>query len=235
MEWERLLSRRRLCGGVDGDDPARTAELRDMDRVVFSAAFRRLQDKTQVFPLPLSDYVRTRLTHSLETSCVGRSLGAIAGAALIERHKLSSSLAPIDFGVTVAVACLAHDIGNPPFGHSGEDAIQHWFRTSPQAKVLLNELTPRQQHDFLHFEGNAQGFRILTRLQNADERGGLKLTCSTLGAFTKYPREALGSYDERRHGGASAKKHGFFQSEVEYFEEIASVCGIPLRRLIAAG
>lgn len=220
MEWSTLLSAKRLRAGFDDPDEARTPGLRDMDRIVFSSAFRRLQDKTQVFPLPMSDYVRTRLTHSIESCSVGRSLGALVGKEIIKRHRLS--FAPMEFGITVGVACLAHDIGNPPFGHSGEDAIQHWFRTSPLASELLAQMNERQRNDFLFFEGNAQGFRILTRLQNADSDGGLQLTCSTLAAFTKYPRESSAAGDDRLPEGASTKKHGFFQSEKEHFDEVAN-------------
>lgn len=225
MDWTKLMSHKRLGGALDDADDARTPDLRDMDRILFSSAFRRLQDKTQVFPLPLSDYVRTRLTHSIEASCVGRSLGAIVGKEVISRHKLSS-LTPTNFGITVGVACLAHDIGNPPFGHSGEDAIQHWFKTSDVAKALLSEMKSREKSDLLNFEGNAQGFRILSRLQNADAPGGLQLTCSTLGAFTKYPREAAIPDDEGLSGGASTKKHGFFQREVDLFQEVADTLGL---------
>lgn len=229
MEWKRLMSRTRLCGGLDDPDDARTADLRDMDRLVFSSAFRRLQDKTQVFPLPFSDYVRTRLTHSIETSSVGRSIGAIVGKEVVKRYELQAQLAPINFGVTVGVACLAHDIGNPPFGHSGEAAIQHWFRTSDVARDLLKQLEERQKNDLLNFEGNAQGFRVLTRLQNADRKGGLQLTCSTLAAFTKYPRESPAAADSVLPEGASTKKYGFFQREVEHFEEVAETVGLMKR------
>jgi len=226
MDWTKLMSHKRLGGALDDADDARTPDLRDMDRILFSSAFRRLQDKTQVFPLPLSDYVRTRLTHSIEASCVGRSLGAIVGKEVVSRHKLSSLLTPTNFGITVGVACLAHDIGNPPFGHSGEDAIQHWFKTSDVAKALLSRMTSHEKSDLLNFEGNAQGFRILSRLQNADARGGLQLTCSTLGAFTKYPREAAIPYDKGLSAGASMKKHGFFQREVDLFQEVADTLGL---------
>jgi dGTPase len=230
MDWQKLMSFRRLCGEVDAEDKARSPGLRDIDRIVFSSAFRRLQDKTQVFPLPLSDFVRTRLTHSIETSCVGRSLGAIVGDEVIKKHKLDSrcGLAPIDFGVAVGAACLAHDIGNPPFGHSGEKAIQYWFQTSALAKTLLEQMDERRRVDFLRFEGNAQGFRILTRTQNSQREGGLQLTCCTLAAFTKYPREAELPEDGELQG-ASVKKHGFFQREAEYFEQVADAVGLPRR------
>ncbi len=227
MDWQTLMSFQRLRGAPDEQDSARPPGLRDIDRIVFSSAFRRLQDKTQVFPLPLSDFVRTRLTHSIESSCVGRSLGAIVGKAVIEKYDLTArcGLAPIDFGVAVAAACLAHDIGNPPFGHSGEEAIQFWFQTSQLAMDLLKKMNERQKADFLKFEGNAQGFRILTRTQNAQREGGLQLTYCTLAAFTKYPRESE-LPKEGPFSGVSAKKHGFFQREAEYFEEVANSVGL---------
>lgn len=227
MDWQNLMNFKRLCGEVDPEDKARSPGLRDIDRIVFSSAFRRLQDKTQVFPLPLSDFVRTRLTHSIESSCVGRSLGAIVGAEVIKKYDLAAgcSLAPIDFGVAVGAACLAHDMGNPPFGHSGEVAIQYWFGTSDLATNLLKQMNERQRVDFLKFEGNAQGYRILTRIQNSQREGGLQLTCCTLATFTKYPREAE-LPNEGPLQGVSAKKHGFFQREAGYFEEVAHAVGL---------
>ncbi len=130
MEWKQLLSKERLGRfGQLGSD-ARSPFQRDYDRIVFSSAFRRLQDKTQVFPLAESDYVRTRLTHSLEASCVGRSLGTLVGDFVLKQSDMEG-LTPQDFGNIVAAACVAHDIGNPPFGHSGEDVIRDWFRTAP--------------------------------------------------------------------------------------------------------
>ena len=140
MDWRKLLSKKRLYStGVEGQRPPFQ---RDFDRITFSSAFRRLQDKTQVFPLAESDYVRTRLTHSIETSCVARSLGSIVGEKIIKRHSLSEMYKPSDFGAIVAAASLAHDIGNPPLGHSGEDAVQYWFRTSILARDFLSNLNP---------------------------------------------------------------------------------------------
>ncbi|HQR58492.1 MAG TPA: dNTP triphosphohydrolase, partial [Azonexus sp.] len=124
--WEKLLSAERPGAGKAPGSPERTAFQQDYDRIVFTSAFRRMKDKTQVFPLSKSDYVRTRLTHSLEASCVGRSLGALVGREIIARHGLQN-VESGDFGAIVAAACLAHDIGNPPFGHAGEDAIREWF------------------------------------------------------------------------------------------------------------
>ncbi|MEE4379924.1 MAG: deoxyguanosinetriphosphate triphosphohydrolase [Candidatus Competibacteraceae bacterium] len=224
MDWHRLLSRARL--GVPkrrGDSEARTDFQRDFDRIVFSAAFRRLQDKTQVFPLSQSDYVRTRLTHSLEVSSVGRTLGTRVGDSVIRRHQLTG-VYPQDFGAIVAAACLAHDIGNPPFGHSGEDAIRLWFETSAIGQAVIAQLEPHQQQDLLHFEGNAQGFRVITRLQSPDNQGGMQLTCATLGAFTKYPRASW--LPDPTPPGISYAKFGFVEDDLDSFSEVAGQLGL---------
>ena len=227
MHWEKLLSSKRL-GKRKSDpvEPHRSSFQRDFDRIVFSSAFRRMQDKTQVFPLAESDYVRTRLTHSLEAACVGRSLGTHIGAQVVERHGLSQ-IHSSDIGAIVAAACLAHDIGNPPFGHSGEDGIRHWFTRSPVAAPLRERLAPGQRRDFERFEGNAQGFRILARLQMPDNDGGLQLTCATLAAFAKYP--LVSDTPAELRCGAGGKKFSFFQSESPLFAEVAEATGM-LRR-----
>lgn len=168
MNWDGLLTKVRL--GREADKPSddiRSEHMRDWDRIVYSSAFRRMQDKTQVFPLAESDYVRTRLTHSIEVSSVGRSLGTLVGGFVTQNEPLEIN--PQDFGNIVATACLAHDIGNPPFGHSGEEAIRSWF--AGKGEMYLCDLAAEEREDFLNFEGNAQGFRILTRLQNAVGRG----------------------------------------------------------------
>ncbi|HEB96567.1 MAG TPA: dNTP triphosphohydrolase [Sedimenticola thiotaurini] len=224
MNWDRLLSRKRL--GSD-QPPAgstlRTDFQRDFDRIVFSSAFRRMQDKTQVFPLSRVDYVRTRLTHSLEASSIGRSLGTLVGEQVIARHRLQG-LEASDFGDICAAACLAHDIGNPPFGHSGEDAFRHWARMGDYGRRRVAVLQGSEREDLLQFEGNAQGFRILARLQNPDNPGGLQLTCATLAAFTKYPRESwLGG---SRFDGVSARKQGFTAADRILFEEVAETVGL---------
>jgi len=185
----------------------------DYDRIIFSHPFRRLQDKTQVHPLPEHDFVHTRLTHSLEVSSVGRSLGKRAGDVLLERHpELRDRFTLFDFGAIVAGASLAHDLGNPPFGHAGEDALSDYFRKNESWK---NEVTSAQWEDLIRFEGNAQGFRILNQYGY-----GLKLTMATLGAFTKYPCPAL--FPERDKKRKSQKKYGFFDSELEIFREVAT-------------
>lgn len=226
MEWNKLLSRRRLGKGDVEEPPGRSPFQRDFDRIIFSSAFRRLQDKTQVYPLAESDYVRTRLTHSLEVSCVGRSLGEIVGKFIIEKHQLKDDYHHSDFGSIVASACLAHDIGNPPLGHSGEDAIQHWFRHTDAGKKVIENLTDSQMNDFLKFEGNAQGFRLLTKLQTPDNRGGIQLTCATLAAYTKYPRESHVDGAQSDLERKSAKKFGFFQDDKSLFAEVAETVGL---------
>ncbi len=234
MNWRQLLSPDRFGADRRGTpDPARSPFQIDFDRIIFSSAFRRLQDKTQVFPLADNDFVRTRLTHSLEVASVGRSLGARVGAEICQRHGLQEQFHASDFGAIVSSAALAHDLGNPPFGHSGEDAIRHWFMASPVAREASNGLlTPQERRDMECFEGNAQGFRLVTRLQMPDNPG-LRLTCATLGALTKYPRESLLPADVNARG-ASAKKFGFFQSERAAFEQLAAHLGLIRRHPTAA-
>ena len=227
MNWQQLLSADRLGRTKPGRrEPARSDFQRDSDRIIFSSAFRRLQDKTQVFPLAENDFARTRLTHSLEVASVGRSLGTRVGAEVCARHGLGKEgLHASDFGAIVHAAALGHDLGNPPFGHSGEDAIQHWFTSdSPHARAARIGLAEAEIADIARYEGNAQGFRILTRLQMPDNAGGLQLTSATLGAFTKYPHASL--IGAVQHTGASLKKFGYFQSEREHFAEIALHCGL---------
>ncbi len=218
--WEKLLSSERLGAGKAPGTAERTAFQQDYDRIVFTSAFRRLKDKTQVFPLSKSDYVRTRLTHSLEASCVGRSLGAVVGREIIARHGLKD-VESGDFGAIVAAACLAHDIGNPPFGHAGEDAIREWFRTS--GLLERHDFTPAQRADFERYEGNAQGFRIVSRLQSPANPGGLQLTSAVLATFTKYPRPSAVNAELP---GKSGKKFGFFQQDADNFARVAQATGL---------
>lgn len=224
MNWPQLLSRKRLGSKEEpSDNTSRTDFQRDFDRIVFSSAFRRMQDKTQIFPLSKIDYVRTRLTHSLESSSVGRSLGTLVGEQIIARHNLQDTEAS-DFGDICAAACLSHDIGNPPFGHSGEDGIRHWAETAEYGRRRVGVLQGSRREDFLNFEGNAQGFRVLSRLQNRDNPGGLQLTCATLAAFTKYPRESY--IGNGRFAGVSAKKQGFTAEDQVLFTEVAETVGL---------
>lgn len=224
MNWNTLFSEARITDKtyLHKISPDRTNFERDFDRVVFSSAFRRLQDKTQVIPLPESDFVHTRLTHSLEVSCVARSLGKIAGKTIIDRHQLSD-LHASDFGAICATAALAHDIGNPPFGHSGEASISHYFtqgKGKSLKEVVNNEL---QWSDLSSFEGNANGFKILTNY-NPASGGNVNLTFSTLAAFTKYPTQSNKSaaHADLIKGKVSQKKYGYFQSEKEIFRTIFS-------------
>jgi len=217
MDWQPLLSRARpgVTTSAAGRE-TRTDFQRDFDRIVFSAALRRLQDKTQVFPLARSDQARTRLTHSLEVSSVGRTLGTMVGEDILRRRPLAG-LYPQDLGAIVAAACLAHDIGNPPFGHAGEDAIRLWFVESAAGRRVLDEMSEAEQADLLHFEGNAQGFRVMVRLQSPDNPGGMQLTAATLGAFSKYPRAA------RCADASLSAKFGFFQDDRPWFGQLADI------------
>lgn len=226
MEWKKLLSSVQL-GTNDkyfvSTQDGRSQFQKDFDRIVFSPAFRRLQDKTQVFPLPESDFVHTRLTHSLEVSVVGRSLGNLVGEKIIQRHsELKNEFTQFHFGEIVAAACLAHDIGNPPFGHSGEESISEYFKNGNGKKFenIIND--KKKWNDLIKFEGNAQGFRIITKLQNPRVNGGLRLTYSTLAALTKYPKESLTNSEPNNHASNKIyKKFGFFQSEKEIFRSVA--------------
>lgn len=225
MDWTQLLSDRRVAAPASGD-PQRSTFQRDFDRIVFSAAFRRLQDKTQVHPMPDSDFIRRRLTHSLEVACVGRSLGAALGQHLLASDSALASATPhLDWviGQITSNACLAHDIGNPPFGHAGEKAIGSWFAERLPASLKAH-LDPAQVTDFEKFEGNAQGFRLLTRLQDNKNNGGMRLTYATLATFTKYPTR---SDLVRTSSYIGAKKHGFFQADSDAFSEVATDAGLP--------
>ncbi|BAY82705.1 deoxyguanosinetriphosphate triphosphohydrolase [Calothrix parasitica NIES-267] len=225
MQWSQLLTRQRLGKNSPIDsESVRTCFQRDYDRLVFSSPFRRLKDKTQVYSLSENDYLRTRLIHSIEVSCVGRSLGTIVGTKIIQRHNLKD-YNPSDFGDIVSAASLAHDIGNPPFGHAGEDAIQSGFKNWYAAlQMSLNET---QESDFNLFEGNAQGFRIISNLEMQPRKGGMQLTCATLAAFAKYPRESyIPEHILNGYQGKSIAKYNFFQAEKELFAEVAQTVGL---------
>ncbi|TXK37165.1 dNTP triphosphohydrolase [Pontibacter qinzhouensis] len=231
--WVQLISKKRYEAATDAekygsDESVRGEFQRDYDRIVFSSAFRRLQNKTQVMPMPESDFVHTRLTHSLEASVVGRSLGRIVGKSILERHPQlahEKHIQEADFGDIVAAACLAHDIGNPPFGHSGEDAISAYF-LSEAAQPFLQNLTATQLADLHRYEGNAAGFRVLTYTYPAhcNMPGGLSLTYTTLATFTKYPKESLPVVGGTKN--TSEKKYGFFQTERKWFDTIAKELGL---------
>ena len=223
MQWKKLLSARRLgCARSAGVQQGRSPFQQDFDRIVFSSSFRLLHDKAQVFPLSDEDHVRTRLTHSIETASIGRSLGAIAGVGICKKLG-ETELRANHIGEIVAAASLAHDIGNPPFGHSGEESIRYWFDHSPVAEKLRREMSPEEIADIQRYEGNAQGFRVLTRLEMPENYGGMQLTCATLGAVAKYPVSAAAKV---RPMGVAGKKFNYFQSDKALFEEVANTCGL---------
>jgi dGTPase len=220
MNWNTLLSTRRH---QPGSAPTlfrshdRSQFQRDYDRMIFSSPFRRLQNKTQVFPLPGSVFVHNRLTHSLEVASVGRSLGAKIAQHLRERESLDHPDILEEIGTIVSTACLAHDLGNPPFGHSGEEAISDFFLEG-EGQYLKKMLTDDEWADISHFEGNANAFRLLTHTFNGRRPGGYTMTYTSLASIVKYPHES--------RAAAKGHKYGFFQSEKETFREIADTLGM---------
>lgn len=228
MHWDQLLSLKK-----QGDKNKRLrkeeADTRlgfevDYDRIIFSSAFRSLQDKTQVIPLSKTDFVHTRLTHSLEVSVVGRSLGRLAGKQILEKYPHLAEVHGFhmnDFGAIVAAAALAHDIGNPPFGHSGEKAIGEYFKSGKGTKYR-EFLSDKEWQDLTEFEGNANGFSVLTT-SRAGSQGGLRISYATLGAFMKYPKESL---PKKPTSHIADKKYGFFQTDKDFFKEVASELGL---------
>ncbi|MGS2727500.1 deoxyguanosinetriphosphate triphosphohydrolase [Psychroserpens sp. BH13MA-6] len=231
MNWEQLLSLKRYGDAHKRlrkeQDETRLGFEVDYDRIIFSSEFRSLQDKTQVVPLSKTDFVHTRLTHSLEVSVVGRSLGRKVGQKLLRKYPHLRDVHGYqinDFGAIVAAAALAHDIGNPPFGHSGEKAIGEFFK-SGEGRYFEDQLTAKQYEDLCSFEGNANGFKILTE-SRLGRIGGLRLSYATLGAFTKYPKESL---PKKPTTHIADKKYGFFQNDKALFEEIASELGLAKR------
>ncbi len=263
LDWNKLLSRKRVSsilncerdGGKSQYSDPRNPFERDCDQIIYSYPFRRLQDKTQVIPFPEHDFVHTRLTHSLEVATVGRSLGNLAGQFIKDKKELPTDLESFFLGDLVTAACLAHDIGNPPFGHSGEDSISNFFNERLDdipinEQVVINELDKLSEEDKIktienakikngfylrakkwfdlaRFEGNANGFRILT---NCFEQG-INPTIAMLGVFTKYPRESYFIGEplfgkEEKSNRKSQAKYGFFQSEKVIFTEIAKELGL---------
>ncbi|HLP04816.1 MAG TPA: deoxyguanosinetriphosphate triphosphohydrolase [Paludibacter sp.] len=219
MNWTQLLSTKRfgLEEYHEKRDDDRSEFQRDYDRLIFSGPFRRLQNKTQVFPLPGSVFVHNRLTHSLEVACVGRSLGVVVANQLLKKHAGSPYIGEI--GSIISAACLAHDMGNPPFGHSGEKAIATYFSEGKGAE-LEEKMTPEQWKDITCFEGNANAFRLLTHQFRGRRKGGFVLTYSTLASIVKYPYASI-------YSDAKKQKFGFFDDEKEVFEKIATELGIP--------
>ncbi|OQD44071.1 dGTPase [Croceivirga radicis] len=233
MEWHKLLSLKRFGDTQErprkAQDETRLGFEVDYDRIIFSSEFRSLQDKTQVMPLPIHigsdrNFVHTRLTHSLEVSVVGRSLGRKVGIELLKKYpELSTDLGYRfnDFGTITAAAALAHDIGNPPFGHSGEKAIGNFF-ASGLGKQYKKFLTDSEYQDLVDFEGNANGLRLLTASRKGIP-GGLRLSYATLGAFVKYPKASLPKKPTKH---ISDKKYGYFQSEKDFFDALANDLGL---------
>ena len=228
MQWEQLLSLKRQGDTSkrlrkEQDDTRLGFEV-DYDRIIFSAAFRSLQDKTQVIPLSKTDFVHNRLTHSLEVSVVGRSLGRLVGKQIIAKYPHLQEVHGYqanDFGAIVAAAALSHDIGNPPFGHSGEKAIGEYFKTG-NGLQYKDQLTEKQWQDLIDFEGNANGFSVLAASREGIE-GGLRISYATLGAFMKYPKESLPKKPTQK---ICDKKYGFFQSDKAFFIEVANELGL---------
>ena len=230
MEWKNLLCSERLHDKKYEPKLNRSIFVQDHDRILFSAPFRRLANKTQVQPLYEHDHVHHRLIHSIEVSSVGRSLAMEVGHWLEDTHRIevgeATKLASI-----VQAACAAHDIGNPPFGHSGEQAMGDWFAERLDSpKNFMKELAPQHRSDFTNFEGNAQGFRIISRLEMYRNDGGMRLSKATLGAFAKYPvsssvREAIVGSGKAPYVGL--KKFGLFHSEIDLFKEAAASLDLP--------
>jgi dGTPase len=217
MDWERLLTRKRYGHDeVESAEQGRSHFHKDHDRIIFSSAFRRLGRKTQVHPMSLNDHIHTRLTHSIEVGSLGRSLGIRAGELIADQ--LPKGISPDDLGMIVQSACLAHDIGNPPFGHAGEYAIRDWFRQR-QDDQRFSQLSDDEFLDLKTFEGNAQGLRVVTKIENHLFDGGLRLTYPTLGTLLKYPWTA-------RHGGKKGK-FSCYQAELPLVTSLAKDLGLP--------
>ncbi|AJE45587.1 deoxyguanosinetriphosphate triphosphohydrolase [Celeribacter indicus] len=233
MRWDRLLDTTLLGEADRVAAPNRPMYAQDYDRIVFSAPFRRLANKTQVHPLSAHDHIHNRLIHSVETNSVGRSLGIEAGQWLEEEGHLEPGAKHVVSGV-VQAACAAHDIGNPPFGHSGEAAIGAWFADRfAEGRGIFAGIAPADRAEFERFEGNAQGFRLITRLEMYRNDGGMRLSHATLGAFTKYPALAAtagAARDRARDAGTrpykGLAKFGIFRAEMPLFEQVAARCGL---------
>ncbi len=221
MNWNKLLSAKRL--GMEDWTATNKMEdrsqfQRDYDRIIFSSPFRRMQNKTQVFPLPEHIFVHNRLTHSLEVASVGRSLGNLLAEKLAKDILENPFISEI--GTIVSTACLAHDLGNPPFGHSGEAAISNFFKNG-SGSAFQSQLSEGEWNDFIHFDGNANAFRILTHQFEGKRPGGFALTYSTLASIVKYPFES---------SLATKPKFGFFQSEKQDYVKIARELEIPEKK-----
>lgn len=221
MNWKQLLCAERLGGRSAKHEEGRSPFHSDHDKIIFSGAFRRLARKTQVHPMATNDHIHNRMTHSLEVACVGRTLGIRVGQALKDNGDLPDQFLPTDIGDIVQATCLAHDIGNPPFGHTGEDAIRNWFQK--EGADFLEGLTPSQQDDIRAFEGNAQGLRVITTSEYHQHHEGMRLTYATLASAMKYPWTSSPTVLSQR---PKNNKYGVFQSELKYFHEIAKKTGL---------
>lgn len=227
MNWNTIISDIRT--GVPSNHGIRTGYQVDFDRIIFSSAFRRLQNKTQVFPMPGSAFLHNRLTHSLEVSSVGRSLGKLVGKALINKGQIDASNAEFyefELQNVIAAACLAHDIGNPPFGHTGEKAISNYFISNKlqetAGRKLFEHFGEAEWNDLVAFEGNANSLRVLIHQFNGKSTGGYRLTYTTLAALIKYPCESVAISKHQ----INRKKFGFFQSELDLASEILGTLGV---------
>lgn len=229
MNWDSLLTKKRYGRSEEGfNEAGRSGFEKDYDRLVFSPAFRRLQGKTQVHPLPVNDHIHNRLTHTLEVSAISRTLGARVGNKLKERDLLPESSSPSEIGQICKAAALAHDIGNPPFGHACEHAIGHWFserieraraaRIGPSYK-LYQSMSEEEKRDITFFDGNAQGFRIITKLEHFFHDGGMRLSYPVLGTFLKYPWTP--------QNGPVDKKSSCFYSESDTLKDVCEELGLP--------
>ena len=221
-EWEKLLLPMRY-GDENIDtkniDPSRSHFVRDYDRLIFSDSFRRLAGKTQVHPLSTNDHIHTRLSHSLEVASVGRGLGTRLGYWLKERGELPSYIQAENVGEIVLSACIAHDIGNTPFGHAGEKAIQDWFK-SAENDIFTKKLSAVEKTDFSAFDGNAQGFRVVNALENDREAGGFRLTYPTIASLVKYP------ISSHTASSKNSTKFNFYSSECALFEQVFRSLGL---------
>lgn len=223
MEWATCFAGKSELRAAQ-DNKERSRYQRDYDRIIFSSSFRRLQNKTQVFPLPGTDFVHNRLTHSLEVASVGRSLGTLVGRSLAQQFDKESAAYQFyyyELSNVIGAACLAHDVGNPAFGHSGEDAISNYFHTFQETGIegtrLRDFYNEKEWEDLTSFEGNANALRTLTQSFNGKSRTGKELTYATLAAIMKYPCESIARNKTQKH----TKKYGFFQSEKDIFNTLA--------------
>lgn len=221
MQWQQLLCAERLTDRPAKSEPGRSPFISDHDKIVFSGSFRRLARKTQVHPLAANDHIHNRMTHSLEVACVGRSLAIRVAEALRSQGSLPEHILPTDMGDIVQSTCLAHDLGNPAFGHTGEEAIRNWF--DKHGREYLQPLSTEQQNDLLFFEGNAQGLRILTTTEYHQYQGGMRLTYATLAAAIKYPWASDALVKKHR---PKDNKYGVYQSDYTNMAEIAEKTGL---------